>query len=370
MDRNNDKITSEQFYSMLTVMIIGIGILSLPSSLAEKAGADSLIVAIIGSLLYFLLAILIIKLIEKFPKNTIIEIGSFLVGEIFGKILGFGYFLYILALIVLEMRTFGEITKNFLLISTPIEIIMLTFLLVVTYAVRSGIETIARLSVILLPVSMMPAILVMFIALRDIDITYFLPILKTPPMEFIKAVEEMSFSFLGFEFILFLAFFVKDYKNIKKSAKASVFTVAFVYIFTIFIVIGRFGIQKSKSFIWPTIVLFKTIDIPGAFMENVEIVVMSTWLLSIFMTVVGTYFGAVFLLGRLIKSKEHNYLVVPLIPIIYLLALVPENVAVVYDYLGKYSQIGGTTFAVVIPILLLIISFFKKKPAKGRKKNV
>ncbi|RKD22033.1 spore germination protein [Caminicella sporogenes DSM 14501] len=369
MDGNNDKIISNQLFSVLTSLIIGIGILSLPRNLADKAGADSLVVLIIGSLIFMLIANLIVTLVLKFPHSTIIEIGNYLMGKFVGKILGIAYFIYIFMLAVIEARVVGEICKSFLLLTTPIEIIILSFLLVSAYTVRSGMETIARMAVILLPPSIIPALLAMFIVLPDIDPTYFLPVLRTPPINLLKSIPEVGFSFLGFEFILFIAFFVKDYKNIRKVSNISIITVSIIYFLTVFITIGRFGIEETRTLVWPVITLFKTINIPGTFLENIEVIIMTTWLFSIFMTFTISYYGAVFLLSRVIESKEHNYLAIPLLPLIYFCSLIPENVAQTYDLLGKYSYIGGTIFIVGIPILLLVMSIFKRKPKKEIKRN-
>lgn len=370
MNRNNDMITSDQLFSIIVTLIIGIGILSLPRALADKAGPDSLLIILVGSLLFLGLAIITVKLANKFPKSTIVEMGNELVGKPIGKILGLLYFIYLMGLIILEIRAFGAISKHFLLLSTPIEIIMITFLIASIYLVRSGIETISRMAVIILPLSLIPAMITLLITMPDLDVTNFLPILKTPPMDLLKAIPEVAFSFLGFEFILFIGFFVKDNKKIGKVSIWAIFTVTIVYFLTVFFTIGKFGIQETKNLVWPVVTVFKSIDIPGTILENVEVVIMGTWLLSIFMTVSITYFGAVFLLSRLLDSKEHNYLTIPLFPIIYILALIPENAAQVYDYLGMYSYISGTVFAIAIPILLFIISLFKKKANRGRGKSV
>lgn len=370
MDRNNDAIMSNQLFSILVINMIGIGILSLPRALAEKAGPDSLVVLLLGSVLFLIIALLIQKLIKKFPQKTIIEISNFLLFKPIGILIGFAYFIHLFLLTVLEVRAFGEITKNFLLPRTPIEVIIISFLLAAVYLVRSGIESIARLSVIVLPLSIFPAILVLLVTITDLDFTYFLPILRTPLPDLLKAIPQVIFSFLGFEFIVFLAFFVKDTKNIKKTSIKCIGFVSMVYFIFTTITIARFGIEENKNLLWPVVTLFKSVDIPGTLLENVEAVIMSTWLLSIFMTVAISYYGAVFLLSRILKSKEHNYFALTLLPLIYALSLIPENVAQVYEYMEMYSNYFGTIFAIAIPILLFFISLFRKKPKKGMKKNV
>ncbi len=369
MDRNNDMIASNQLFSILANVIIGVGILSLPRTLAEKAGPDSLIVLAIGSLMFLVIALLIQRLVIKFPRNTIIEITNSIFFKPLGFLVGLGYFVYTFTLVVLEVRAFGEITKNFLLLSTPIEVIMITFLITAVYLVRSGIESIARLSVIILPLSIFPAILAAMVAIPDLDFTYFLPVLRTSWLDMMKTLPNVFFSFLGFEFIVFIGFFVADTKNIKKTTIRTVAFVSIVYFIFTAITIARFGVEESQNLIWPVVALFKSVDIPGTLLENIEVVIIATWLLSIFMTIAISYFGATFLLSRLIKSKEQNYFAIALLPLIYFLALVPENIVEVSEFMDNFTNYMGTTFSIAIPAVLLLVSLFRRKPKKGMKKN-
>lgn len=369
VDRNNDKIASNQLFPILANIIIGVGILTLPRTLAEKAGPDSLIVLVIGSILFLVIALIIQKLVTKFPRSTIIEISDSVLFKPLGFLVGLGYFIYTFTLVVLEVRAFGEITKNYLLLSTPIEVIIITFLITSIYLVRSGIESIARLSVIILPLSIFPAILAAMVAIPDLDFTYFLPVLRTPWQDMMKTLPNVFFSFLGFEFIVFISFFVVDTKHIRKMTIRTVAFVSSVYFIFTTITIARFGIAETQNLIWPVVALFKSVDIPGTLLENIEVVIIATWLLSIFMTIAISYFGATFLLSRLVKSKEQNYFAIVLLPLIYFLALVPENIVSVSEFMDKFTNYMGTTFAIAIPVVLILMSFLRKKPKKGMKKN-
>lgn len=369
MDRNNDMIVSNQLFSILVITVIGIGVLSLPRTLATEAGPDSLILLLLSSIIFLIIALVTQRLIMKFPKQNIIEITDSVLFKPIGILVGLAYFIYIFILITLEVRAFGEITKNFLLLNTPIEVIIIIFLITTIYLVRSGIESIARMAVIILPLSIIPAIFISLVAIPDLDFTCFLPILRTPFVDLIRALPKLFFSFIGFELILIWTFFVKDTENIKKTVISAVGFISLVYFIFTGITIARFGIAENKDLIWPVITLFRDVDIPGTLVENVEVVIMATWLLSIFMTIAISYFGAVFLLSRILKSKEHNYIPVILLPIIYVLSLVPDNIAEVYDYLDKFSIYVGTVFVIAIPVMLLFISFFTKKTKGGIRKN-
>jgi len=368
MDRNNDKILSGQLYSVLTGTMLGIGILSIARSLARYAGPDSLIVIFIVFIIFLLITYVLNKLVEKFPGDTIIEMGSSLICRPVGKIIGVFYLIYLITLIALGTRVIGVLVKNYLLYKTPIEVIITIFLATSVYTARSGIESIGRLAAIILPMSIIPPLITILASIPYVDIGCFLPILRTPIPQLVKAILEMIFTYIGIELILLFNPFVLDRKNIKKATYWSVITVSAVSLTSIFLTIGTFGIEETKNLLWPLVELFKTIEIPGTFIENVEIIIMSTWTLSVFLSVAVLYYGAALVASKIMDAKEFNFFTLPMLPVIYIFSLLPENIAESFDLLSIYSMYGGTMAIFVIPIILFIISFFRKTK-KGMRKS-
>lgn len=365
--RNNDQISSAQLAAILSVTVIGIGILTLPRTLAEAVGPDGWILIVVGSLFSLIIGLLMTRLVKKFPQKTMVEFSADLVGKPIGTILSLGFCIYFLIFTAIEARVFGEIVKMYLLFRTPIEVLMLSLLLTAAYLARSGIEPIARMAQIIFPITVFTAVLVIVPVLPDIDLTNLLPVLKTPILKLMKAIPIVFFSFAGIETMLIFSAFVTDPKNIHKGIYLTVGLVATTYLFVVGVTVARFGLVESTHIIWPTLELFKTIDTPGAFIENIQIYVISVWILSVFMTLVAFYFGASLTLSRIVKSKEQNYFVLPLLLLTYFLALIPDNLGQTMDYMELFSNYGGTVYILIIPLGLLGISAFKKK--QGGKKG-
>ncbi|WZL73556.1 endospore germination permease [Clostridiaceae bacterium 35-E11] len=365
--RNNDQISSAQLAAILSVTIIGIGILTLPRTLTEAVGPDGWIVVVAGSFSSLLIGLLIVSLVKRFPKQTIVEFSADLVGKPIGTMLSVGFCVYFIIFSAIEARVFGEIAKMYLLFRTPIEVLIISLLLTAAYLVRSGIEPIARMAQIIFPIAILTALIVILPVLPDIDWSNLMPVFKTPIVKLLKAIPIAFFSFAGLEIILLFGAYVIDPKKMPNSIYLTIGLVAATYIFVTMVVVARFGLVESTHIIWPTLEIFKTIDIPGAFIENIQIYVISIWILSVFMTLVAFYFGASLTLSRILKSKEQNYFVLPLLLIIYFIALVPDNLGQVTDYMELFSNYGGTLYILVIPIVFWGISTFKKK--QGGKKG-
>ncbi|WP_053954784.1 GerAB/ArcD/ProY family transporter [Inediibacterium massiliense] len=361
MNRNNDKISSFQLGMMISITIVGVGILTIPRSLTEKVGPDGWIVLSITVLLALGIGRIFTTLVEKFYPQNMVEYSNSLVGKILGTLIALSFCIYLVIFTSFELRIFGEITKAYLLFNTPIEVLMITLLLTATYLVRSGIESIVRMAQLLFPFVIIFAILITIPVLGELHFSNLLPVFKTPISKIIQAIPITFFSFVGIEMIMVCANFVVDPENIKKDIDLSVLIVAGIYMFIVVVTVSRFGLVETTHIIWPSLELFKTIDLPGAFIENIQIFVIAVWIITVFMTVVPLYFGASLTLSRIFKSKEQNYLVLFLIPFIYFIALIPENIAQLGDYADKFSYYLGTLHMVIIPSILLLLSYIKKK---------
>ncbi|WP_168198360.1 GerAB/ArcD/ProY family transporter [Crassaminicella thermophila] len=367
MNRNNDKISSFQLGLILAVNMVGVGILTLPRTITEAVGPDGWIVLCITILIVFCLTLFMTKLTRKFPQETVVEFSTTLIGKPLGLIISIGFCIYFIIISAAEVRVFGEIAKEYLLFNTPIEVLIITLLATAAYLVRSGIEPIARMAQIVFPIVTCIAIVLILPVLPEIDMTNLLPFFHTPILKILKAIPITFFSFIGIEVLMVFSAFVVDLRNITKHAFMSVGMVGAIYMFIIIVTVARFGIIESTHIIWPSIELFKTVDLPGAFIENIQVFVIAMWIFSVFMTLVVLYFGASLILSRVLKSREQNYFVLPILPIIYYISLIPDNIAQVNDYIDLLSNYLGSFYVIILPLLLLGVSIFRKK--KGGKKG-
>lgn len=366
MKNNNDAIMSSQVFSIIINVIIGLDILSLPGVLAETVGPDSLWVLVLGCIGFIICLWMVTKIITMNPNKNLIELGDSLVCKYFGTLLAIVFIVYSILQLSLQVRAFADIVKNFLLFNTPLEIIMITYLLMVMYVARSGIECIARMSAIIVFFSLVPMISAMVFALPDLDLTTFLPLFDIKLNAIKMGIFYSLLSFRGFEFLLIYGHFIKDTDKLRVQTKRAGYMISLIYLFITLVTIARFGVVQVKTLLWPVLTLFKSIDLPGGLIENVEVIIMSTWVTSVFLSTGILMFSVSTLMALVTRSKEHNFWVVALIPITIIIGLLPKNIAQVYDIAGKIGHTLGFTGAVVIPFILLVMSYYR---ARRRKRN-
>jgi len=338
MFRDNEKISATQIALILTLTMIGTGILTLPQSLAKEAGADGWIIIVVGGVLGIALANIYGYIVKSHPHTKYMDILSMHLSKYVAYVIVVMTIIYLLILNGFIIRIFGEAIKMFLLFKTPIELIIFSMLLVSVFLVRKGIETLGRFAEIMIPIIFIPSLLLFMLALQNAEMKNLLPVFQVSIKEIVKAIPIVLFSFLGFELLFIFGFFVNKPKEISEPINYAMIFVILAYIFLNSMTLLNFGVKQTQHLIWPTLSLFKTIEIPGLFIENVEALVMSIWVLIAFTTIAPLHLATSYLMADIVGMKDNKLLALPILPIIYLIAMFSENIAETYAHLDKITN--------------------------------
>jgi Na+-transporting NADH:ubiquinone oxidoreductase subunit NqrD len=113
------KITSKQLFAFIISAQIGIGILTLPSTLAKAAERDSWISMLIGGTISVTVTYFIVKLMERYKNKSIFEINNILYGVYLGFIFNFMILAYFFYGSFVGIRLFTDFMKIGVLKLTP-----------------------------------------------------------------------------------------------------------------------------------------------------------------------------------------------------------------------------------------------------------
>lgn len=360
MIKNNDIISPYQIAMIVIMTVISVGAFSIAADAAKAAGTDSWLVILITGAINVLAVFIIVKLNSRFPGKTFAEYSQTVIGTIPGKVLTSLFAIYLLLIIASVTRTFTEVVKMFLLFRTPTEIIMLSLILVCTYIVRGGAECIARISELLFPILFIPFFIVLLFGLPVMDFTNLRPVFQTPPGKMLTAVPAIIFNFGGIEVILFYIGFMKDPKKAYKPAiLAVVFITFFLVMITVFC-IAAFGENITQLYIWPLVSYIRAISLPGVFIERLDGVILSLWMLTVFSTIVSAYFIVSYSISKVAGTKEYKQYVFPLAIVIFYFALQPSSLAEMYKWGSAIFPYAITFFLYMVPVIMLVIAKLRK----------
>ena len=365
MDKD-PKISNFQLRALIITTIIGTGILSLPSSVARELNNDGWLAILISGLISILIVVLLNKLTRLYPRKTYFEFGKEIIPAPLFNIISLITIAYFLIILAFEVRIFAEVMKVYLLEVTPTEFIIITMLLVTVYIARSDISTLGRMAVMIVPLIIVVTAIIVFAVLPKIDFTNVLPLLRVDLKALPKAIFSTAFSYVGYEIILIaMASVDEPNKSLGYSVKGIAF-VMIIYLVTFFITLSEFGVHELKRQVWPSITLMREIDLPGFFIENIDAIIMTLWILVIFGTMGPIMYASGVALSKVFNTKKHDFFILPLVPIIYLLSLIPENLSKTYMYMEKTTNYLAIFVIFIFPLGLYIISLLKRKGKGGR----
>lgn len=357
---DNDKISSIQLWIFIVLTIIGVGIFSLPRAVAQAADQDGWIVVLLGGVIALIDFYIISRIIKRFPGDTLVEIARKVLGKYLALPILTVFLLYLLFITAMTLRIFGEVVKMSILVKTPVEVILITLLLLVFWLARGGVEPISRFDEIIFPILISVLITVGLLAIPRSDLTNILPLLRTPPSGLLKGAYQTAYSYGGFEFVLLMIPFIKKPEKAFKAGMAAIITVGIIYTTATILSYAKFGVEEAKAMIWPTLSLIRAVEVPGSFIERLEGIVMSQWVLLAFTTIAPASYGLASLSARMLKHKEFRHLCAIVMPVIYILAMIPDNIVESYKYLEYVSVYLQTPSMFLIPLLLLLVSAIRK----------
>ena len=118
----------------------------------------------------------------------------------------------------------------------------------------------------------------------------------------------------------------------------------------------------SQNF--PILVLIRQLDAPGLFLENLDGLVMGLWVLVVFVTMVPAYFSMAKFSSKFFGTKKHKQFVLGAVPIIYFIAMMPDNFLQLTGYLTNIYYYLAVIAGGIIPLIILVTGLIRKRLSK------
>lgn len=371
MDRfeyGDNKLSDNEIMIAIPSMVIGVGVLYLPRSLAiDTIAADSWITLLVGGGIITFFTWMTAKLAARFPGQEFLEYASTIISRPLGIFLTILLAIQGVLITSFVVRVVGDLAKHYLFDRTPIEVIMLAFLLVIVYAVSGSRAGIFRLNMMFLPIIIFIAFVVLLFTLGWFDMSNLMPFFQTDTSGYITAFKTSTTSYLGFGILLFYVSLVKQPKNVPVKAAMGMVLVVFMYVLLLISCIAVFGNHATANLLYPTVELAKEVEIPGGFFERFQSVFFVIWIMAIFNTTAMALDVSVFALQSIFKKKNIKRKIILLLsPIILVLAQAPQDITEVGmagSFVGYYG-LGITMFTTFI-----LLAVAKLRGVKGHEKK-
>lgn len=355
-----DRLTTPQVTVQLYAAMVGVGLLSLPQTLSRYAGVDGWIVILLAGL-YSMIAVTPMAYIgSRFPGKSLIQYAPFLLGRFMGVLILLAFLLYFLLFGGIVLRISADVTKLFLLDMTPVEIIVIGMLVTSTYLIQNGINAVARFNELIQPTTLIILLFVLTQTLRETDFGRILPVLGDGIQPVLYALPPIFFAFLGYETLLFIQPFMEKPGKAKHASLVAIGSTMLLYLLLTVLSTAVLGASETALVKYPTLAIIKSIEVPGAFIERLDSIMMMVWLPFALTTIVMFFYCASLITSQLLRMEEHRVVTLLYVPVVYLIAVLPRNVLEV-EILSKWTSLFGCVLVSVVPLLLVIAYHWKKR---------
>lgn len=356
------KVSNRQLtLTLMLSVVLSTSVLYVPSITASAAGRDGWISVLVLSSLYGLLvALVILKLVRRFPDKTIIDYAPLILGTILGKLLGGLYVLVFIHICSAVVREFGDFLLSAFMPETPIIVFIMVLLILAAWCAKSGIEVICRTNDFIFIMFILSVIAILIFVIKDADFANLLPVMENGIKPVIKGALTPS-AWRGEIFILLMLYPYIDYQE-----KTAGYLYMAVILMTLILLpataITTAVFDNITPYLdFPFFSLARIISISN-FFQRIEGIILIMWVAGVTVKVAAFYYISALGTAQLLGLDDFKPVALPLGLIIAALSVGLFNNSVEETtWLSEIFPFYACLFELVFPLLLVIIAFLRKK---------
>lgn len=358
------KLSGIQVFWMMFTFVAGDLFIATMGTVIGYSKQDAWISYTIATIFGLLLVYVATKLSLLYPNQTLIEYSKTILGKWLGNIVVITYLIHWYSVIGLFLREMADFTIIMLLPSTPIWVFILTMLILAVYVTYIGIEGIGRCSEVFGLILIFAGALLVILSIPDLRFDRILPIYLDSGIRPILKGGIYATSYIGETVTLMMmitSFISKPMKG-PSSAMWGISIAGFALTVASLITLMILSPGVAADLNYPALTTASFISRLG-FIQNLEIIVFSIWILSVFIMISMYLFIACYGTAQFLKIKNWRKTIWFVAAFSFVYALFYPNVTISeVEYIYKFWLPFAFPIHIVgLPLLLWIIGSIRKK---------
>jgi spore germination protein len=359
------QITTTQVVAIIANTTIGVSVLSLPRVASEDVNTGGFLTTLLGLFIAFFGILFLAFLGARFPKQTIIEYSSEIIGSKLSKVLGLVIVIYFLVIVGLVSREFGEVMKHTLLDETPIAVTISSMIIVIALTCRNSITTFSHIQFYYFPLIVLPILFMVIFSFTKMEVVHLKPFLGNNAslsnfMEGTFTVTSLPFIQIGIFILPIIVPFMQSAKRALLGGVMGIVISSITILLAVATTMAVFGSVEMEKSLWPMLVLTRMIQFPAEMLERLDIVFIVVWIFSAFTTLLSGYLIITFCSAKVFGFENQLPFTFVVAPIVIAVALYPDNIQQLYLIMETFGK-TGIVITIVYPILLFVIALLRKK---------
>jgi len=337
---------------------IGVGLFMLPARVHAQSQGDAWMSVLLAGLLAQLFIVIIWCLSRRFPSRSLYDYLPALLGKYIGKLIQFVYAAYFIFMTSFITIRFARTIRDWVLIDTPIWVVIVMITSLCIYLVRENLRIITRFFNLTFTFNI-ALIIIIACAYVHVNFLYILPVGQAGLWNIMKGAHESMGVLAGFEILLICYPFVEggSMGKLKAVTLANTFS-TLLYTFGVFTSLIVFSPPELDLMPQPLLYMVKSLTF--GVIERPDLYFISLWMVSVTTSTMGYFFMASKGVAYLFRQKGNHRKVVPYTAVIVLiLSLIVQDPQLI-NTMGQIMSIVGYVIVFAIPIILLMISVLFK----------
>lgn len=353
----SEQISPLQLGVLLYLSVIGTAFLIMPGAATVTAGSDMWIMPILASVGGFVPVWAAGQLHRLYPGRHFLGAMEQALGKTPGRTLAWLFLLFHIHICGATLRDYSEFVAGNFFEKTPLVVIVASMVLVCALAVKSGAETIARCAQIFLPVVLSLLLINIVLLIPDMDTSQVLPVLRNGALPLAKGMVVVQGWFVQFIMISFLLPSVAG--GGVRAGYWSVLAAALTMVVINLTVLFLFGINASQ-FYYPFLMASRFIRVAD-FIEHVEAMVMTSWVLGTFARISLFYYTAAVGAAHCAGVKNFRLLVYPVGLLLVVSAFwVAPSMQALLNFISTWGNLYIMSGYVLLPALIAVVALLRR----------
>lgn len=360
----NVQISALQFFIISILFVVGDAILYVPSLIVQGASHTIWIAGLIGIAEAVLLSLLYAVVSQQFDNKGFFPYLELTYGRWLGRVLFLLFLLYVMVDVILMIFEMGSFMVTVIMPETPLEAIIMVFLLVVIIGARLGLETLSRAAEILFPWFCVFFFLLVCLNLPNAKFENMQPFFEGGIHKIFKG--NVSLASYIFESIILIVIF----PHIREKDQATKAYIKGITIgVTLLVIISLlsllvFGLSTLKMEFYPSYLLGQTLEFN--FFSHVEVIMAVIWFISLFFKVAICFFVSAQGISQLIKVQDYRIVTFPIGIFLFALSFIciPSSMYLIH-FINSTWLSYSVTYGLFFPLFLLAVELIRK----SRKSN-
>ncbi|ASJ54499.1 spore gernimation protein [Brevibacillus formosus] len=292
-----------------SVLMTGM-MISFLRSVVQVARMDAWFSQMLPIFYAILIAYVLSGLVEAYPGKNIFEILFIIGGKWIGGAINLLILFYIWIILAIDIKGAADFLRISLLPTTPLEIILLVFVLLMMYYGKTSLEVAARVNELYFPLYFMMCISLYFLLINEYNVERLEPIL-TSSLDRIVISNFMPLGVYGDIFLIgaFLHAIVEP-RLFYAAMKHGVIIVGFGTTILLLILLGVMGFIIAGRLNFPIYILVQQIHVTD-FLDRVEMILFSIWFPAFTIKVIVAYLAFLVGIGSFGGQQHYNTLNAP-----------------------------------------------------------